>query len=110
MAVASTPGSGIVRIVTIALLSLPLAGCYGILVPKPLPGWVAVSSGEAAAPVRSTAVRDGERRGPDRGPPSHVTPSDTPRADLLPFTPEWQAREDAFDNRLRRTMNICRGC
>jgi hypothetical protein len=31
-------------------------------------------------------------------------------AEVLPFTPEWQAREDEFDKRLRRTMNICRGC
>jgi len=63
-----------------------------------------------AAPVAHGPVRPArivER--PDRGPPSHVAPAQ-PQGELLPFTPEWQAREDAFDNRLRRTMNICRGC
>jgi hypothetical protein len=29
---------------------------------------------------------------------------------VTPFSTEWQAREDAFDNKVRRTMNICRGC
>ena len=42
--------------------------------------------------------------------PIPLTAARYPEADLLPFTPEWQAREDALDERLRRTMNICRGC
>lgn len=33
-----------------------------------------------------------------------------PLADVTPFTPEWQAREDAADERLRRSMKICQGC
>jgi len=32
-------------------------------------------------------------------------------SDPTAFTPEWQAREDARDGNLRRSMgNICRGC
>ena len=31
-------------------------------------------------------------------------------ADVTAFSPEWQAREKAADEKLRRSMNICRGC
>jgi hypothetical protein len=30
--------------------------------------------------------------------------------DLKPFTPEWYAREEANDARLRRHLQICSGC
>ena len=90
----------------IALLGVPLAGCS----PKPLPDWAVNRQVEPAAALRIKAARNLERPAPDRGPPPHVTPTEMPQAELLPFTPQWQAREDAFDNRLRRTMNICRGC
>jgi hypothetical protein len=30
--------------------------------------------------------------------------------DLKPFSKEWYARETGEDERLRRIMNICRGC
>ena len=39
-----------------------------------------------------------------------VAPTNARPDDIKPFSPEWQAREDAFDNKLRRTMSICRGC
>ncbi len=109
MAAGSTPGSGNVRIVTIALLSLPLAGCYGILVPKPLPDWAMRPQVEPleAARIKTARIKPVRDTGPGRT--TRLTPN-TPEADVLPFTPEWQAREDAFDERLRRTMNICRGC
>jgi len=92
-----------VRVAIIALLFGLLTGCG----PRPLPDWAVarqVAPG-AHGPLRAPPVA--ER--PDRGPPAHAAPAQ-PEAELLPFTPEWQAREDAFDNRLRRTMNICRGC
>ena len=93
------------RIVIIALLSLPLAGCG----PKPLPDWAVSRHAAPIAAARTKGARVVERSAPDRGPPSHVTPTRS-EVELLPFTPEWQAREDEFDRRLRRTMNICRGC
>jgi hypothetical protein len=92
-----------VRVAIIAVLCGLLACCG----PRPLPDWVVTRQVAPVAHVPARAARIVER--PDRGPPSHVTPAQS-QAELLPFTPEWQAREDAFDNRLRRTMNICRGC
>ena len=82
-----------------------LAGCA----PKPLPDWAVASPVAGATLLRAKSVRVTQRLERDHGPPRHVTPtkSDT---EMLPFTPEWQAREDEFDRRLRRTMNICRSC
>jgi len=94
-----------VRRVIIALLGLPLAACA----PKPLPDWSVSRTVPRVAAVRVQPVPALWPEGRDRGPPSHVTPT-KPEAELLPFTPEWQAREDEFDKRLRRTMNICRNC
>jgi len=96
-----TCGSDNVRVSIIALLGVPLVGCS----PKPLPDWAV---NRQAAPVESARITT-TRQAPDRGPPVPVTPTN-PQTELLPFTPEWQAREDAFDQQLRRTMNICRGC
>ena len=93
------------RILVFALLCLPLAGCFGIW-PKPLPDWAMSTQTDPVPSARPT---------PDRGPPpvgpssaSYLTPTNPD--DVKPFSPEWQAREDAFDEKLRRTMNICRGC
>jgi hypothetical protein len=44
---------------------------------------------------------------------SYVAPSSAQpaqQAEVMPFSPEWHAREEAFDSKLRRSMNICRGC
>ncbi|TMJ04559.1 MAG: hypothetical protein E6G97_06295 [Alphaproteobacteria bacterium] len=82
-----------------------LAGCG----PKPLPEWAMSGQVERVTIARSKTARIIETGLTDRGPPPSRT-SIQPQAELLPFTPEWQAREEAFDNRLRRTMNICRGC
>jgi hypothetical protein len=90
--------------VIITLLGLLAAGCS----PKELPDW-AVAGGVAPVAARIKAERMVEPQAVDRGPPPHVTPTKQ-QAELLPFTPEWQAREDDFDKRLRRTMDICRGC
>ena len=110
MVLGPTSGSGRVRIAIIALLGFLPAACG----PKPLPEWAMRPQVEAVAPARVARLKraqDAAWRTPRRtAPRSQLTGPAIPEADLLPFTPEWQAREDAFDERLRRTMNICRGC
>ena len=110
MAAGPTSGSGRVRIAIIALLGFLPAGCG----PKPLPEWAVRPQVEAVAPARVARLKPAQdvswRTRRRTAPQSYVTGPSTPEADLLPVTPEWQAREDAFDQRLRRTMNICRGC
>ena len=103
----------VVRIAVVTLLGQPLAGCFGItLPPKPLPDWAMNPQSDAIAsttpkPTRSVAPR----RTPGRtASVSYIVPTNASPSDVIPFSPEWQAREDAFDNKLRRTMNICRGC
>jgi len=84
---------------------MALAGCA----PKDLPDWAVVRPVEGAAVVRTNAVRTVERPARDRGPPPSAA-STAPEPELLPFTPAWQAREDAHDRRLRRSMHICGNC
>jgi hypothetical protein len=104
------------RLVLIAAFGLPLAGCIGVtLPPKPLPEWAMSPQVEAAAPVRVRVARHVPvQRAPDRtAAVSYVTPSSAQpaqQAEVMPFSPEWHAREEAFDSKLRRSMNICRGC
>lgn len=93
------------RSVIVIILGLALAGCA----PKELPDWAVIGPVKGAAVVRTNAPRTVERWAPDRGPPSHAA-STAPEAELLPFTPAWQAREDAHDRRLRRSMHICGNC
>jgi len=99
------------RIAGVALLGLPLAGCFGVtLPPKPLPDW-AMSSQSVVSARSNSARRVATRRTPDRtASVSSVAPTNAASSEVTPFSAEWQAREDAFDNKLRRTMNICRGC
>jgi hypothetical protein len=85
-------------------MALVLTGCG----PKPLPEW-AMSQHVGQVAVTRIAAAGIIERAPRRAPPSRVTLTH-PQAEVLPFSPEWQAREDAFDNQIRRTMNICRGC
>src|SRR5215210_6196316 len=101
------------RLTIIALLGLPLAGCSGVtLPPKPLPEWAMSPQAQATPRTRvKVARRVPARRTPDRtAAVSHVAPTTAQPAnapsDVKPFSPEWQAREDAFDNKLRRTMSI----
>jgi hypothetical protein len=86
-------------------MGMALAGCA----PKPLPDWAVVRSVEGAPVVRTNAVRTVERPPRDRSRPLSAA-STTPEPELLPFTPAWQAREDAHDRRLRRSMHICGNC
>ena len=103
----------VMRSAVVALLGLPLAGCFGVtLPPKPLPDWAMSPQSEAVVSARPNSTRTvATRRAPERtASVSYVTPTNAAAPDVTPFSAEWQAREDAFDNRLRRTMNICRGC
>lgn len=100
------------RLLVVMATSVPLAGCM-TLPPKPLPDW---AMSPRAAPVRTSqskaaAPNTVARRVPEyTGSVLYTAPTGAPEHDVLPFSPEWQAREDAFENKLRRTMSICRGC
>jgi hypothetical protein len=103
-----------VRIAVVAALGLPLAGCFGVtLPPKELPEWaINPQAAEAvSSPRRSKAAR---RLTEQTATVSYVEREQSTRAarpsDVKPFSPEWQAREDAADGRLRRSMSICGGC
>jgi len=100
------------RILVLALLCLPLAGCFGLTwPPPPLPDWAMQPQANAVTPVHGrVADRMPSRRAHKAGDTSPTRSKTKPDDDILPFTPEWQAREDAFDAQLRRSMNICRGC
>ena len=103
----------VMRIAVIALLGLPLAGCFGVtLPPKELPAWAMSPQAEAVVPTRVRTARSvpTQRAANRTASISSVAPRNTQSADVKPFSPEWQVREDAFDNKLRRTMNICRAC
>jgi len=104
---------GITRIAAVALLGLPLAGCFGVtLPPKPLPDWAMNRQAESIVSVRTKPSRSvATRRAPERtASVSYVAPTTAASPDVAPFSTEWHARENAFDKKLRRTMNICRGC
>jgi hypothetical protein len=101
------------RIAVVAVLGLPVAGCLGVtLPPKELPAWAISPQSEAVVSARPTSTRSvATRRAPERtANVSYVAPKNAPPSEVTPFSAEWQAREDAFDNKVRRTMNICRGC
>lgn len=104
------------RLILIAALGLPLAGCLGVtLPPKPLPEWAMNAQVEAIAPARmKVARRLPTQRVPDRTATMSYLALSSARpaqqAEVMPFSPEWHAREEAFDSKLRRSMNICRGC
>ena len=106
-----TSGSSM-RVLVLALLSLPLAGCFGVTwPPPPLPDWAMHPQAEAARPAGASARRVASRRPPgEAGVASRTSPGPKADGDVLPFSTEWQAREEALDTHLRRTMNICRGC
>lgn len=111
-----------VRVAFVGVLALPLAGCFSVMLPpKELPEWAMnpQASNVAPEPANPRAARRAKQKGqPDqtanasyardhmRG--QSAQGSRTP--DVKPFSAEWQAREDAADNKLRRTMSICGNC
>lgn len=104
------------RTIIIIVLAAPLGGCFGLVgAPKPIPEWAMAIPVE----VRKEARRDEKRRAQARYPVEHtgsvpVSLGLTGARPLLPtpiaFSPEWQAQQDAADEKLRRSMNICTGC
>jgi len=109
----------VVLIVTVVALGLPLGGCFNLLPPKPLPDWAMNPQAQTneAAPAREKTARVARERARRSVEVGALTSDSTREASgysatdtLKPYTPEWQAREDAADARLRRQMNICNGC
>ena len=97
-------------------LAAPLGGCCGVTASREIPPWAMATGaghGEPAKPARRIARPRVV---------AHDTAAETPlvtgsvraqpRASSNPtaYTPEWFAQEQAADERLRRQMNICRGC
>jgi uncharacterized protein (DUF58 family) len=119
------------------VLCVPLAGCFSLTGPAPLPEWAMnpqqqVASETQTRPRRAVVQREpraaevevevADRSGTLVGVPTNVQPAGlaqdgaAPRAAAVQpreptaFSAEWKAREDAEDEKLRRSMNICRGC
>lgn len=116
------------RLAVILLSSLPLAGCMGVTLPsQPVPDWAMsqhVENEPSAAPrtrttrrVATTYRAPADYRAPDRSANasytangSYAVTGSVARDDVKPFSPEWHSRENALDARVRRSMDICRGC
>ncbi len=124
---------------SVLLLSLPLAGCFSLTNlagTAPLPEWAMSPQSEfseesrlprrTAAPQKSTQTANRRVQPTGRvtvGVPTLVRPAGLPKggetarhaeaghgSDVVAFSPAWQAREDAADEKLRRSMRICGGC
>ena len=99
------------RIAVLLLLCLPLAGCFGVTwPPPPLPDWAMSPHAEPAAPTRARVARRVTSQSAPGQTSSNSKAVPTREGDVLPFSAAWQAREEALDKQLRRTMDICRGC
>lgn len=109
----------VTRFAAVALLGLPLGGCFGVTLPsQPLPDWAMSPQAQseqyeepAAAPVKRRTVR---RAAPAEvsSPSTMITGevSATPQASSKPPAQAKSVREDERDESLRQTMTICRGC
>jgi hypothetical protein len=124
------------RILIVLALSVPLAGCFSLTAQKPIPEWAMQAQSDvtvepAARPHRSAAVpRESVRvarqsAGTATDEPINVRPAGLthsvarkrptalltePTADVTAFSQEWHAREEARDEKLKRSMNnVCRG-
>jgi hypothetical protein len=131
-------GRWAMRILSVVALSLPLAGCFGVslVAPKPVPDWAMQPQADATEPAARPQRVAAERRAPRvvrqaveqtasvSDAPTYVQPAQLTRPivrkkptalsdgkDVTAYSPEWQAREDALDAELKRSMsNVCRGC
>jgi hypothetical protein len=111
---------------SVLVLAAPLAGCFGVTAPKDVPPWAIATTGAghgaAAKPVRRVArprtlANDVMADGPTVTGSVSAQPGNSraqvqarPSGSPTAYTPEWFAQEQAADERLRRQMNICRGC
>ena len=108
----------VTRFAAVALLALPLGGCFGVRgALEPLPDWAMSPQAQyeeepAAAPVKHRAVRRA-------APPQEVSSRDTLITGEVSATPQASAkssararpaRDDESDASLRQTMTICHGC
>jgi hypothetical protein len=113
------------HILALALLALPLGGCFGVTLPAgPIPDWAMNPQAqeqeqvqERAAPAARRTPRAVSRRAPGELTAAQSalltggTGASAPRApEGKPFAPGWDALEEQRDESLRRTMSICRGC
>ena len=121
------------RVLVAFALCVPLGGCFSMTGPKALPEWAMnpqqqEASAPQAKPRRAIVQREPrEVEVADRtgavGVPTNERPAGLAKdgarparasaaqpRDVTAFSAEWQAREDAADEKLRRSMNICRGC
>ena len=124
------------RTLFVLALSVPLAGCFSLTAPKPIPEWA--MSPQADLAVEPAAQRQRVAAAPRRAPRvvreaveetgsvadaptnvqavglNHAVVRKKPTAlttDVTAFSQEWHAREEARDANLQRSMNnICRGC
>ena len=104
------------------LAGLALAGCGSVAPDFPgakttrvaKPERVAVRRAPIVATRRPADVTGSTPRpAEDRLQPIANVPSKPPApavAEIRPFSPEWYARENEEQERLRRSMRICRGC
>jgi hypothetical protein len=107
-------GTGLLLVVT---LSLPLAGCLGVTIPpKPLPDWAMqpqareMPSARERAAARKTTRIVVRRRAPEQSAAVSYVGGPRSASETKPFSPEWAARENSLDDRLRRRMHICGNC
>jgi 2-oxo-4-hydroxy-4-carboxy--5-ureidoimidazoline (OHCU) decarboxylase len=105
------------RIAVVALLVLPLGGCFSLVAQKEVPDWAmnaqvqSVDAPEAARKPKVAKRPTAAQRTASRQMVTGAVPSDTQPAGLdKSFGPEWQAQQQELDDRLRQQMNICRGC
>lgn len=123
------------RVLVALALCVPLCGCFSLTGPKPLPEWAMNPQQQVASETqaksrravvhrapRAVEVEVADRSGTVVGVPTNVQPAglakdaaqpargSTPPREATAFSAEWKAREDAEDDKLRRSMNICRGC
>ena len=120
------------RVFVALALCVPLCGCFSLSGPKPLPEWAMNPQQQVASETRAKPRRAIAHRQPvevdvaDRtgavGLPTHERPAGlakdgartragaAPPREVTAFSAEWQARENAADEKLRRSMHICNGC
>jgi hypothetical protein len=106
------------RLAAVALLALPLGGCFGVRGPlQPVPDWAMSPQAQyeeepAAAPSRKRAVHRAAPPQDDSASSTLITGevSATSQASAKPSARARPARDDESDASLRRTMTICRGC
>src|SRR4051794_41064319 len=110
----------------VALLALPLGGCFGVTLPAgPIPDWAMNPQAQEQEQFQepSGVAPRKKPRVVRRQAPSDLTALESalvtggtgaptaPRTlDTKPFAPGWDAREDDRDESLRRTLKICRNC